>query len=86
MANVRMHNISSYMIKHELALARIGVGAISDARSAISRMESGAQAVQVVTGLASTRLRAAEIIKEGILEHLDKNGLRDVGELVGSAL
>ena len=85
-ADRRMYKISSYMLKHEIDMARIGVGGISDGPSAIRRLANGAQAVQMVTGIASTRLRGAEQIKEGILKHLDKQGYRNVSELVGSNL
>ncbi|HVX58361.1 MAG TPA: dihydroorotate dehydrogenase (quinone) [Candidatus Saccharimonadales bacterium] len=85
-ADRRMADITNFVLKNELGLTRIGVGAINDAGSAINRLKNGAEAVQVVTALAQTKLRAAEQIKKGLLDHLDAHNLSSVGELVGENL
>jgi len=81
-ANERMKHITR--ITHGIALQRIGVGGINDAASAIERMQAGAQAIQVVTGIRQRKGRIAHDINQGILNHLDKNGLRSVQELVAT--
>lgn len=66
-------------------LQRIGVGGINDSASAIERMQAGAQAIQVVTGIRQRKGRIAHDINQGILTHLDNNGLGSVQELVATA-
>lgn len=66
-------------------LQRIGVGGINDAETAIERLEAGAQAIQVVTGIRQRKGRIAHDINEGILSHLAKTGGRSVQDLTGVA-
>lgn len=66
-------------------LQRIGVGAINDAPTAIERMEAGAQAIQVVTGIRQRKGRIAHDINQGILQHLEQTGARSVQDLIGIA-
>ncbi len=66
-------------------LQRIGVGGINDSRTAIERMEAGAQAVQVVTGIRQRKGRIAHDINEGILSYLDQTGAQSVQDLIGVA-
>lgn len=67
------------------SLQRIGVGGINDAQTAIERIEAGAQAVQVVTGIRQRKGRIAHDINLGILHHLEQTGARSVQELTGVA-
>lgn len=65
-------------------LQRIGVGAINDASSAIQRIEAGAQAVQVVTGIRQHKGKIAQGINQGILVRLQRDGINSVQELIGA--
>jgi dihydroorotate dehydrogenase len=83
LANNRMKHITR--ITRGTSLQRIGVGAINDAATAIERIEAGAQAIQVVTGIRQSKGRVAHDINKGFLDHLDKNGVNSVQELIGVA-
>lgn len=67
-------------------LQRIGVGAINDAESAIERIEAGAQVIQVVTGIRQTWGRVAQNINRGLLERVERDGLNNISEIVGTAV
>lgn len=82
-ANERMRHIT--VVTRGTGLQRIGVGGINDAASAIERIQAGAQAVQVVTGIRQRKGKIANQINRGILYHLDKLGVNNVQELVGIA-
>jgi dihydroorotate dehydrogenase len=66
-------------------LQRIGVGAVNDADSAMERMENGAQLVQVVTGIRQHKGRIARNINLGLVERIERDGLRSIDEIVGLA-
>lgn len=67
-------------------LARIGVGAINGAETAIRRMQLGAQGVQAITAMRESKLRIAQQINQGLLEEVDRQGLKNISEIVGTAL
>ncbi len=67
-------------------LARIGVGAISNSASAIERIQSGAQLIQVVTGIRQNKAKTAQNINRGILAYMDRVGINSVEEIVGVAV
>jgi dihydroorotate dehydrogenase len=64
-------------------LHRIGVGGISDAASAIERIEAGAEIIQVVTAIRQRRGMVARMINKGILRELNRRGMDSVSDLVG---
>ena len=66
-------------------LQRIGVGGINDADSAIERLEAGAQALQVVTGIRQRKAKIAHDINAGILDHLVRTGSQSVQDLISIA-
>lgn len=66
-------------------LARIGVGGIHDATTAIERLEAGAQVVQIVTGIREKKGKIARDINNGIIAELDARKLSFVQELTGLA-
>ena len=66
-------------------LQRIGVGGINDAQSALERIEAGAQAIQVVTGIRQRKGRIAHDINQGIQHYLGTTGTQQVQELIGVA-
>ena len=70
---------------HRTGLQRIGVGGISDAQTAVERMEAGAQAVQVVTGIRQRKGRIAHDINQGIIGYLEKRGAQSVQDIIGVA-
>jgi dihydroorotate dehydrogenase len=82
-ANERMKYITR--TTRDTGLQRIGVGGISDAATAIERLEAGAQVIQVVTGIRQRKGRIARDINKGILEHLDRTGAGSVEDIIGVA-
>ena len=68
-------------------LVRIGVGAIGGENivaAAVRRIKLGAQAVQVVTAMREYGLRPAQKINQGLLDLVEKEGLRNISEIVGA--
>lgn len=82
-ANERMKHITR--TTRGTSLQRIGVGAINDTESAIERLQSGAQALQVVTGIRQRKGRIAHDINIGLVSYMDSNNLSSVEDLVGIA-
>lgn len=80
-ATQRMKHITR--VTRGTGLQRIGVGAINDAESAIERMEAGAQAVQVVTGIRQHKGRIARNINLGLLSRIERDGLNNINDIVG---
>lgn len=64
-------------------LSVIGVGGVSDAATAIDKLKNGASAVEVVTAIRPSRGKVAARINAGLLEYMDREGIRSVRELVG---
>ncbi len=65
-------------------LHRIGVGGINDAASAIERLESGAEAIQLVTAIRQYGGKLARNINTGLVAHLDSIGAKSITDIVGS--
>lgn len=82
-ANERMRYITR--ATHGTDVARIGVGGINDASSALERIKSGAQALQVVTGIRQKKGRIAHDINLGILKQMEDDGVKSIEEYVGVA-
>lgn len=82
-ATERMRHITR--VTRGTGLQRIGVGGINDSWSAIERMEAGAQAVQVVTGIRQRKGRIAHDINQGIVRYLDQTKAQSVQDLIGVA-
>ena len=80
-ANEQMRYITR--VTKGTGLQLVGVGGINSAESAIQRIKSGAQVVQVVTSIRQSKGRVAHDINEGILKYLDQCGINDVNQLVG---
>jgi len=66
-------------------VSRIGVGAINDTETALERIQAGAEALQVVTGIRQRKGKIARAINLGLLEKIDKDGVRNIEEYVGVA-
>jgi dihydroorotate dehydrogenase len=84
LATERMKHITRETRGMSQPFHRIGVGAINSAESAVERLEAGAEILQVVTANRQLRGLAAPIILRGILRELERRGLSNVRELVGS--
>jgi dihydroorotate dehydrogenase len=61
----------------------IGVGGVKDAQTALEKMKAGAKVVQVVTGIRGEGTALAGRINRGIVDFMEKEGVRSVQELVG---
>ena len=61
----------------------IGVGGIKDAKTTLEKIKAGAKAIQVVTAIRGEGTAVAGRINRGIVDFLDKEGVRNVRELVG---
>ncbi len=64
----------------------IGSGGIYDVTSALEKLRAGAKVLQVVTGLRSEGLSVANSINRGFLQFMDKNGIKDIKDIVGVGL
>ena len=64
----------------------IGVGGIMDRKTAIDKLRAGARALQVVTGLRGEGLYLPTAINRGLVDYMDKEGIKDINELVGSGV
>ena len=62
----------------------IGVGGVSSAKDALTKIEAGASAVQLYTGLVYHGLSLAKQIAEGLDALLEKRGFERVADAVGS--
>lgn len=66
-------------------LHRIGVGAINGPDAALERIMAGAEVVQVVTGIRETKGRVAQKINLGLLEVIERDGVKTVEDYIGLA-
>lgn len=64
----------------------ISVGAINNAEQALRRVEKGAVALQMVTGLRSEGLMAASKINRGLVSEMDNKGYRTISEARGASV
>ena len=62
----------------------IGVGGISSAADAIEMFRSGADLIELYTGLIYQGPRVAYDIKCGLLKYMDQNDCKSISEVVGS--
>lgn len=61
----------------------MGVGGVKDAHSALEKIKAGAKLVQVVTGIRGEGTALAGRINRGIIEYMEKEGFKDISELIG---
>ncbi len=61
----------------------IGVGGVKDAQTALEKMKAGAKVVQVVTGIRGEGTALPGRINRGIVGFMEKEGLKNIHELVG---
>ncbi len=62
----------------------IGCGGVEDARTALAKIEAGANLVQLYTGLALKGAGVVEEILEGLTRAVEARGVARIGELVGA--
>ena len=79
-----------YEVARELRLSYphvpiVGIGGITNARDALEFIMAGASAIQIGT-INFVNPRAGVEILEGIEEFLSREGVGDIGEIVGAAL
>jgi len=61
----------------------IGVGGVKDAQTALEKIKAGAKVVQVVTGIRGEGTALPGRINRGIVDFMEKEGLKSILELVG---
>jgi dihydroorotate dehydrogenase len=64
----------------------IGVGGIKDAESAWEKISAGAKIVQVVTAIRGEGTTLPGKINRGLIERMNKEGIKNIEEAVGSGL
>jgi dihydroorotate dehydrogenase len=64
-------------------IAIMGVGGVKDVASALEKIKAGAQIVQVVTGIRGEGTAIAGRINRGIVEYMEKEGVKSIQDLVG---
>ena len=62
----------------------IGCGGVEDARTALAKIEAGANLVQLYTGLAFKGAVVVEEILDGLARAAHERGVARIGELVGA--
>lgn len=66
------------------AMALIGCGGVEDAKTALAKIEAGANLVQLYTGLALKGAGVVEEILDGLSHAVEARGLNRIGDLVGA--
>ncbi|NIP39269.1 MAG: dihydroorotate dehydrogenase (quinone), partial [Candidatus Dadabacteria bacterium] len=61
----------------------IGVGGIKDSETALEKIKAGAKLLQLVTAIRGEGPSVAGKINSGLLNFIIKEGVKDLGELVG---
>jgi dihydroorotate dehydrogenase len=61
----------------------IGVGGVKDAQTALEKIKAGAKVVQVVTGIRGEGTALPGRINRGIVDYMEKEGIKNINELVG---
>jgi len=62
----------------------IGVGGVKDAQTALEKIRAGARVVQVVTAIRGEGTTLPGRINRGLVEYLEREGIRDINDVVGS--
>jgi dihydroorotate dehydrogenase len=61
----------------------IGVGGIKDTETALEKIKAGAKALQIVTGIRGEGPTLPGRINRGIVEYMEREGIKSLGEIVG---
>lgn len=62
----------------------IGIGGIKDTKTALEKIRAGAKIVQIVTAIRGEGTTLPGRINRGLAHYMDKEGIRDINEIVGS--
>jgi len=62
----------------------VGIGGIKDAQTALEKIKAGARVVQVVTAIRGEGTTLPGRINKGLVEYMEKEGIRDISEITGS--
>ena len=63
----------------------IGAGGVHDWETALEKIEAGAQVIQIVTAIRGEGPAIAGKINRGLAEFMNREGIKNIGELVGFA-
>lgn len=63
----------------------IGVGGVKNWQTALEKIRAGAKVVQVVTAIRGEGPAVAGRINRGLVEYMEREGIRSINELMGSA-
>jgi len=63
----------------------IGVGGVKNSSAALEKIMAGARVVQVVTGIRGEGTTLPGKINRGIIDFMDREGVKDLSELVGTS-
>ncbi len=74
-----------YEIYEEVKIPIIGMGGVSKWQDVIEMMMAGATLVGVGTATYMKGMKIYEELKQGVSEYMDKNGIKNLKELVGAA-
>ena len=61
----------------------IGVGGVKDGQTALEKIKAGAKVVQVVTGIRGEGTALPGRINRGLVDYIEKEGIKNINELVG---
>ena len=61
----------------------VGVGAITDTKSALERIKAGASLLQIVAGIRGEGPSIAATINRGLLDYMQKHNVKHIQDLVG---
>lgn len=61
----------------------IGIGGVKDTATALEKLAAGAKIVQVVTGIRGEGTTLPGRINRGLVEFMDRNGIKNISELIG---
>jgi dihydroorotate dehydrogenase len=67
-------------------LTIIGVGGVKDTQSALEKIRAGATAVQIVTAIRGEGTSLPGRINRGLLAYMEREGIKNLHEIVGNAL
>jgi len=61
----------------------IGVGGVKDTETALEKIKAGAKLIQIVTAIRSEGTTVAGKINRGLVEYMEREGIRNLNEIVG---
>ena len=74
-----------YELYETVEIPIIGVGGVESWRDAVEYMMAGATAVQIGSAIGRKGLSVFQVIVQGLQEYLEREGLENIGDIVGVA-